>query len=141
MGFVSVSTLLIVQNSLPPSDLGVATSSQQFARTLGGTLGIGVSGSLATAMLIERLSAMNPLATLELAAGPSSDKFIKNVESLFQPEVLALLPLNVRESFQGAVLDGMIPVFAAVSAASVVSLLFCYFLPRDPGRTRASSNR
>jgi EmrB/QacA subfamily drug resistance transporter len=133
MGFVSVSTLLIVQNSLPPSDLGVATSSQQFARTLGGTLGIGVCGSLATAMLIEKLSAMEPLAALELATGPSSDKFIRNVESLFQPEVLALLPLNVREAFQGAVLDGMIPVFAAVSAASLVSLLFCYFIPRDPG--------
>ncbi len=46
MGFVSVATLLKVQNSLRESDLGVATSSQQFARTLGGTIGIGFSGAM-----------------------------------------------------------------------------------------------
>jgi EmrB/QacA subfamily drug resistance transporter len=37
MGFVSISTLLLVQNSLSNSDLGVATASHQFSRTLGGT--------------------------------------------------------------------------------------------------------
>jgi hypothetical protein len=49
MGFTSIATLLIVQNSVEKTDLGVATSSHQFTRTLGGTVGIGICGSLVTA--------------------------------------------------------------------------------------------
>ena len=36
MGFVALGTILVVQNSLSDIDLGVATASNQFARTLGG---------------------------------------------------------------------------------------------------------
>ncbi len=49
MGFTSIATLLVVQNSVEKRDLGVATSSHQFSRTLGGTVGIGICGSLVTA--------------------------------------------------------------------------------------------
>lgn len=132
MGFVSVSTLLIVQNCLPPSDLGVATSSQQFARTLGGTLGIGISGSLATAFLSQGLSILNHREHSGAPLGPSPQELFKGVESFFQPEVLGLLPSNTREAFQGAVLEGMFPVFVAVSLTSLLSLLCCYGLPRRP---------
>ena len=52
MGFVALSTLVIVQNSVDPADLGVATSSHQFMRTVGGTVGIGICGGL----LMSRLS-------------------------------------------------------------------------------------
>ena len=51
MGFVSMATLLVVQDSLDKSDLGVATSSHQFFRTLGGTIGVGISGSFVTMTL------------------------------------------------------------------------------------------
>ena len=36
LGFMTLSTLLIVQNIVPPKNLGVATSFHQFARTIGG---------------------------------------------------------------------------------------------------------
>jgi len=51
MGLVGLSTLLVVQNCLDNSDLGVATSSHQFARTLGGTVGVGVCGGFVQGML------------------------------------------------------------------------------------------
>lgn len=133
MGFVSVSTLLIVQNSLPPSDLGVATSSQQFARTLGGTLGIGISGSLVTSVLNERLGPLNPRAQLGPSPDTSPAELFRGVESLFQPEVLGLLASDAREAFQGTVVEGMLPVFAAVSLTSLLSLLCCFLLPRRSG--------
>ncbi len=50
-GFVSMATLLVVQDSLDKSDLGVATASHQFSRTLGGTIGVGISGSFVTMAL------------------------------------------------------------------------------------------
>jgi len=48
MGLVTLSTLLIVQDSLKPENLGVATSFHQFSRTLGGTIGVGVCGGVWT---------------------------------------------------------------------------------------------
>ena len=131
MGFVSVSTLLIVQDSLPASNLGVATSSQQFARTLGGTIGIGVSGSLLTGLLSGKLGQLASGTMQEKTAPLLPKEIMQHVESLFQPEVLSLLPLSVRESFQRTVLEGMMLVFGAVLAASLTSLVLCYLLPRS----------
>ena len=51
MGFVSMATLLVVQDSLDVADLGIATASNQFSRTLGGTIGVGISGSFVTMTL------------------------------------------------------------------------------------------
>ncbi len=51
MGLVGLSTLLVVQNCLDTSDLGVATSTHQLARTLGGTVGVGVCGGFMQGML------------------------------------------------------------------------------------------
>jgi hypothetical protein len=49
MGFVALATILVVQNSVHPTDLGVATASHQFSRNLGGTVGVGICGSIFTA--------------------------------------------------------------------------------------------
>ena len=38
--------LLVVQNSVPSRELGVATSATQFFRTTGGTIGVSVMGAL-----------------------------------------------------------------------------------------------
>ncbi|MBW2678456.1 MAG: hypothetical protein JRD49_12950 [Deltaproteobacteria bacterium] len=51
MGFVTLATLVVVQNSVDVSDLGVATSSNQFARTLGGTVGVGICGGFMNSAL------------------------------------------------------------------------------------------
>lgn len=51
MGFVSVPTLLPVRKSLTAVNLGVATSSQQFARTLGGSVDIVFAAALAAALV------------------------------------------------------------------------------------------
>lgn len=129
MGFVSIATLLIVQRSLEPSDLGVATSSHQFARTLGGTVGIGVAGSFVTERITQSMDTMmrSPLGSVvpeSLAA-----QLTENVQSLFQPEIQAVLPEAVLNALQGAVGQGMEMVFLAVFGASLVSLFFCLFLP------------
>lgn len=129
MGLVSVSTLIIVQNSLPPSNLGIATSSQQFARTLGGTIGIGVSGSLVTSLLVGKLEQFPAASSAGGGRGFISSQIIKNMENLFQPEILAQLPPHVQELFQAAVGKGVRQVFGAVLAASLTSLFLCTLLP------------
>jgi EmrB/QacA subfamily drug resistance transporter len=129
MGFVSIGTLLMVQNSLSSSDLGVATSSHQFARTLGGTVGIGASGSLVTQSLSTNLQALTP-DSLERALPPSiSSNLTENIQHLFQPEVLTKLSLEVQQFLQQAIADGVEMVFWTSLAAASLSLLFSHLLP------------
>jgi EmrB/QacA subfamily drug resistance transporter len=51
LGLVIQNLLLVVQNSVPSRELGIATSGIQFFRTTGGTIGVSVMGALVTAGL------------------------------------------------------------------------------------------
>jgi EmrB/QacA subfamily drug resistance transporter len=130
MGYVSVATLLIVQNSLDADNLGVATSSQQFARTLGGTIGIGISGSLAITHLSGSMeSFLNSPDQLEIP--PSlSENLLSSFESILQPEILASLSPIIQKSLHEAVEKGVRTVFWSALMASLLSLLCCYLVPR-----------
>ncbi len=137
MGFVSMATLLIVQDSLDASDLGVATASHQFFRTLGGTVGVGVSGSFVTAALAASMDALLNSESNNLS--PSlSNQVIQNVENLFRPEIQALLNPEVQETLQQAVAQGVCLVFWIAVFASLTCLLLSLILPKD---TLSETNR
>jgi MFS family permease len=130
MGFVSMATLLIVQDSLAASDLGVATASHQFFRTLGGTIGVGVSGSFVTAALAVSMESL-----IHSEAGvlsPSiSNQVTQNVENLFRPEIQALLSPDVQKTMQEGVAQGVSLVFWVALFASLICLLLSFILPRE----------
>ena len=134
VGIVSVATLLIVQNSLDATNLGVATSSQQFARTLGGTIGIGVSGSLATAYLARGLESLLSSPEHAQVASSIARNLSSNVEGLFHPQIQAGLSPMVQKLLQEAVEKGVRMVFWSALAASLISFLCCLWVP---GRSKA----
>lgn len=129
MGFVSIGTLLLVQNSLADSDLGIATASHQFSRTLGGTIGIGISGSFVTA----RLSDLTTELANSVLPGNLSDSLSghihRNVETLFRPEIQSLLAPNVKLALQQAVVRGVAMVFFMAAITALVCVVFSYWLP------------
>jgi EmrB/QacA subfamily drug resistance transporter len=51
MGLTQQNLVLVLQNAVPIRHLGVATSSGQFARTIGGTVGVSVMGAILSAGL------------------------------------------------------------------------------------------
>lgn len=124
MGFVTLCTLLEVQASLSYKDLGVATSSQQFARTLGGAIGVGISGGVVSGRF---------LAMLEKAgtAVPENimEQVSKNIESIFQPEFFSTLSSTTKQLLQNAVVETISWVFWIVLAAAVIGLVFSVLLP------------
>ena len=130
MGFVSITTLLVVQNSLASSNLGVATSSQQFARTLGGTIGIGISGSLVTAHLAGVLDALMKSSGDGQIPASLAVRLTQSIESLFQPEIQNSLSAGVLKSLHEAVGSGVEMIFWSSLAASLLSLFFCCLLPQ-----------
>ena len=128
MGFVSMATLLVVQDSLDISDLGVATSSHQFARTLGGTIGVGISGSFVTMTLS---NVMESLMKTDLKNLPPSliIEIKQNIENIFRLEVQAMLAPEIQKAMQEAVARGVLTVFWITFFTSLLCLLLSVLIP------------
>jgi MFS family permease len=111
MGLVFVPMLIAVQNSVPRSLLGSATSLTGFFRTVGGAVGVSVMGAAMTYRALDGLVATAPTSLQEplrwLAAHPD----------------LAVNPIT-RATLGEAVLGQMRPVLAhAIGGVFVVGLL------------------
>jgi hypothetical protein len=129
MGFVTLTTLVVVQNSIDISNLGVATTSHQFARTMGGTVGIGICGSFVTSKISMAADALFHSGLSETIPAPFLARIKENIENLFVPEVQALLPDNVQTFLQQAIVDGVSILFWIVLFTSLSGLYLCWLLP------------
>lgn len=124
MGFIILSTLLIVQDSLKPENLGVATSFHQFSRTLGGTIGVGLCGGMVTSRLMDGLEAAGSQLPQAIVY-----RLNQSMENLFQADFQALIPQGAAKILQEAVANGVYSAFAIVFTVSLVSLCLVAFLP------------
>ncbi len=129
MGFTSISTLLIVQNAAPEADLGVATSSHQFTRTLGGTVGIGICGSLVTARFARTPEVMSGSNLQGQVPKPIMDLIKTNFENFFRPDVQQQLGFEVKNLLHQAIGHCVIDVFWLALVAALICLGFGLFLP------------
>ncbi|MGI9535867.1 MAG: MFS transporter [Desulfocapsaceae bacterium] len=125
MGFVSLTTLLVVQDSVDPANLGVATSFHQFSRTMGGTIGVGLCGGIVTDRLINELT---------VAGQKLPEKLIgmlkESMANLFQQEFQAMIPAGMDALLQDAVLNGVYLALIMVFVVSVINLGLSLLLPR-----------
>ena len=131
MGFVALGTILVVQNSLSDMDLGVATASNQFSRTLGGTIGVGVGGGFFSLHFDNELDALLKSASPSTWPPAVTSQVQQDPENLFRPEVQILLSADTLHRLQDAVARSVMSVFWMVLAASILCLFLCFLLPRD----------
>jgi EmrB/QacA subfamily drug resistance transporter len=130
MGFVSLSTLLIVQNTIDITNLGVATSSHQFARTLGGAVGVGICGGLLTSRLTQGIQLLQKTGVLDAMPGRLLEGSESLAENLLRPEFQSLLTEQARAGIQQTITAGVDVVFWITLVVSVLALLCCVLLPR-----------
>ena len=135
MGFVALATLMTVQACCGARDLGVATASNQFARTLGGTVGVGVCGSFVSAHFSQLSARLNATGLLRGLPAHLRDTQMGQIENLLRPDVQTLLPAELRALVQAEVLKGVTMVFWAVVMAALLCLLLCLLLP---GKNRSA---
>jgi EmrB/QacA subfamily drug resistance transporter len=119
---------LIVQNTASYEDLGVATSGVTFFRTLGGSFGASVFGSLYANFLSERL----PAATARAGVSPSA---------LATPEALHRLPRAQTAPIVHAYATSLQHVFIWAVPVAAIGLVTAFFLREVPlrGTTQASA--
>ncbi len=103
-----------VQNAVGFSARGVATSSIQFFRSIGGALGVSILGA---AMANKMAAGLNTLAgSLEAIPLEQIQQF-SNAQSLLRPEVRSLMPHQI--------LEGVTQVLAqSISSVFIIGLVF-----------------
>jgi EmrB/QacA subfamily drug resistance transporter len=136
MGWVALSTLLAVQSCLDEKDLGVATSSNQFARTLGGAVGVGICGSFIAARFANLFESVRNSDLMRHLPGQLGEAGFGQIESLLHPEAQAAMPDALREMLQDAVMRGVGAVFWTVTVAAGFCILLCLLMPGEKKKTK-----
>ena len=124
LGAVMQPLILIVQNAVDYSQLGVATSGASLFRSMGGSIGTPIFGAILT----------NRFASNLAAALPSAPPGGVNLERGATPALIASLPAPIKEAFRTAYVDALHPVFLTGAAFAVVAFVLTWFIPEVPLR-------
>ncbi|WP_217139927.1 MFS transporter [Streptomyces sp. AC627_RSS907] len=122
IGMVMPVLVLAVQNSVRPSDLGTATSANNYFRQIGGSVGAAVFGTLFAGRLADSLAGRLPA---EAGAG------LPDAEAV-TPQLVHSLPPALRDAYIGAYADAMPRIFLYLVPVLVLGLLIAFFLKEKP---------
>ncbi len=125
MGMLFQITMLIAQNSVALADIGAATAATTFLRSMGGSIGVSMLGSLyagrITDSLQQQLGTHNPLGgNIALA-----------------PEMVRRMPSNVIAALQKAITHGVVAVFGWAALICAVGVVVALFVKQVPLRGSA----
>jgi MFS family permease len=123
MGFSIPPFFIAVQTTVERRYLGTATSTMQFSRSMGGTLGVSVMGAALSARLASNLAASN----LDLGL----------VSQLLEPSPASSLTVN--EAARLALADAITAVFVIAFLAAALALASVFFAPKLELKDRSST--
>jgi EmrB/QacA subfamily drug resistance transporter len=130
MGMLMQTTMLVMQNSVAQRDLGAASGAATLFRTVGGSLGVSLMGTVFT----HRLS--NALHATVGAAGSGH----LTATSQVTPAMLNKLPPAIRIAYQQAVADGIGQVFFWGAVITVLAVLASLVIREVPLRSGESDD-
>ncbi|MFE0353378.1 MFS transporter [Streptomyces nigra] len=122
IGMVMPVLVLAVQNSVRPSDLGTATSANNYFRQIGGSVGAAVFGTLFADRLTDALADRLPADTG--GALPAAEAIT--------PQLVHSLPPALRDAYIQAYADAMPRIFLYLVPVLVLGLLIAFFLKEKP---------
>jgi hypothetical protein len=113
------TTMLVVQNSVAQRDVGVASGAATLFRTIGGSIGVSLLGTLFAQQV---QSALPDRAGGTPARAPLT------------PGMLESLPAPLRDAYQAAITNGIHQVFLAGAAIAVIALIAAWAIRDVPLR-------
>jgi EmrB/QacA subfamily drug resistance transporter len=124
LGLVMQVLVLAVQNDARPQDIGVATSSATFFRSMGGAFGVALFGTIFATRLSDQLAGLPQRVTAHLGSGVQ-----------LNPTQIDQLPPRVHEVVLHAFAHSLSGVFLFGMALSLVPFVLSWFLKEIPLRT------
>ena len=125
LGFVMQVLILAVQNAVPYSQLGIATSSATLFRSIGGSLGTAILGAIFTNRLAHELASHLP------AGSPATSSL---TSGQVNPAQVSSLPPALHDGFVTAFTDSLSTVFMIAAAVVAVAFLLAWTLEERPLR-------
>jgi MFS family permease len=120
---------LVVQNTVARADLGVATSAVQFFRSVGGTVGIAVLGTIMTSRMMTAIPEHLPPGAAEAMGDQSVD-----AGSVLDPHALAQLPEAIAVAVRQGLADSLHLVFLVAIPLVLVAVVATVFIKAVPLR-------
>jgi EmrB/QacA subfamily drug resistance transporter len=121
IGLVMQVLVLAVQNDAPQRNIGVATSTATFFRSMGGSLGVAIFGAIFASRLSDELSRIPGASGLSGGAN-------------IQPAQVHALPAGVRHDFLLAFVHALQPVFLVGAGFTAVAFVLALLLREVPLR-------
>jgi EmrB/QacA subfamily drug resistance transporter len=124
LGLVMQVLVLVVQNDAQPQDVGVATASATFFRSMGGAFGVALFGTIFATRLSDQLAGLPHTVTAHLGSGVQ-----------LNPVQINKLPPTVHDVVLHAFAHALSGVFLFGMALSLVPFALSWFLREKPLRT------
>jgi EmrB/QacA subfamily drug resistance transporter len=125
LGLIMQVVVLVVQNAVAPEMVGTATSTNNYFREVGASLGVAIFGALFTNSLSENLT------DVFTQAGASPED-AGNATATLDPQTLSQLPDEVRDGVVTAYADSLAPVFWYLIPFILISFALALFLKQIP---------
>jgi EmrB/QacA subfamily drug resistance transporter len=152
LGITMPLYILAVQNTVQYNILGAATSSIAFFRSIGGSVGLAIFGSVMNNRFAAALTAKLPADFIKLAPSQQLDALIHNPQALMNPEAQSQLqdligslgdqgaPLfqQVTQALRESLALSISHVFLYAFIAIVVAFVINFFIKEIPLRTQHS---
>jgi EmrB/QacA subfamily drug resistance transporter len=133
MGFLMQLTMLIAQNSVELKDMGVASSTTTLFRTIGGSFGVALMGTLFADRVHDSMAERAGAAGGGGGAGGGAGGLSGDgAPAQLDAASLERLPAAVREAYEYAVADGTHVVFTVAAVAALLSFVATWFVKEVP---------
>ena len=127
LGLVMQVLVLVVQNDVRPQEIGVATSTATFFRSVGGAFGVAIFGAIFASRLADELKLLPHAVTAKLGGGVH-----------LNPEQAKRMPPTVHADFLHAFANSLHGVFLFGMALALVPFVLSWFLKEVPLRATLS---
>jgi Na+/melibiose symporter-like transporter len=124
MGLSMIASMIAVQHSVARHQLGIATSTSQFFRSIGSAVGVAVMGTVLTQRLNQEMAATG-------GASGAFRQFAENPNVFLQPSVRESLPPEVVDLFQGMLGAALHSVFITGTIICFAGLLCAWLVPSE----------
>jgi hypothetical protein len=121
MGLTMITSMIAVQHSVSRTQLGIATSTSQFFRAIGGAVGVAIMGTVMTQRMHQQASAITGVAGLR--------EFAENPDIFLQPAARASLSPSVISQFQHMLANALHSVFVVGTVICLAALACATFMP------------
>ncbi len=141
IGMVMQNLVLVVQNAVAPNLLATASSSVAFFRSLGGTIGVSIMGSVlaatVTSMMIDQKA---EIVKAVLALGKEGAPIAEAMQAGTLPKV-STLPLSLRTIIEAIYGQAVADIFLIAVPLAIITVVAILLLPNKKLGTKTTLER